>query len=504
MTRKSSIARNTLWNLVGTALPLLVAVFAIPVLIRELGTERFGVLMLAWAVMGHFALFDFGLGLATNKFVAEYIERRAFAELPRLLWASLSAHVVLGLVGGAILALLTPWLTGSFFSIRGELLAEIRTAFYLLALSVPLVVATASLRGMLEGMRRFDLVNYIRVPAGIVNYLAPVIVALHTKDLVAVVAAILAVRVVVLIAHALVGLSQLPVRLGPYGFTAAVLRPLVGFGGWVTVSNVINPLIVFIDRFAIGALVSMSAVAYYATPYEAVTKLWIFSASLLAALFPVLSALSVVPGAEIRVLHGRAMRYLLVMVAPIVGLLLAFADDLLTVWIGAEFARESAAAARWLSLGILINILAQIPYTVLQGMGHARVVATVQLALLPCYAAAIWMLITAFGVTGAAMGWAARAAIELALLVVAAERRMPAAGATSAGNLWRNAALPAVILALLWTCGATLTGTPGFKFAAAAALLALLVAWEWGFVLNAADRSFVSGAARRARELAGR
>src|SRR5262249_35819532 len=162
-----------------------------------------------------------------------------------------------------------------------------------------------------------------------------------------------------------VALPRLPARLGPYSFTAAVLRPLVGFGGWVTVSNLINPLIVFIDRFAIGALVSMSAVAYYATPYEAVTKLWIFSPSPPPPLFPVLSALSVMPGGEIRMLHGRAMRYLLVAVAPIVGLLLAFADDLLTLWIGADFARESAPATRWLAVGVLINVLAQIPYTVL-------------------------------------------------------------------------------------------------------------------------------------------
>ena len=77
MTRSASIARNTLWNLAGTALPLVVAIFAIPVLIRGLGTERFGVLMLAWAIMGHFALFDFGLGLATNKFVSKLHEPRA-------------------------------------------------------------------------------------------------------------------------------------------------------------------------------------------------------------------------------------------------------------------------------------------------------------------------------------------------------------------------------------------------------------------------------------------
>jgi len=403
-----------------------------------------------------------------------------------------------------LLALLTPWLTRNFFSIPPELFPEVRTAFYLLALSVPLVVVTASLRGMLEGMRRFDLVNYIRVPAGIVNYLVPVLVVLYTRDLVAVVGAIVAARAAVLVAHALVSFAHVPGGVGPYTFAPGVLRPLLGFGGWVTVSNLVSPAIVFIDRFAIGALVSMSAVAWYATPYEVVTKLWIFSASLLAAIFPVLSALAVMPGGEIRLLHARSMRYLLVAVAPIVGVLLAFADELLTLWLGAGFARESAPAARWLALGVLINVLAQIPYTVLQGMGHARLVAGVQLLLLPFYAGAIWMLVARLGVTGAAIAWTARAAIELALLAAAAERKMPAAATARAHGPLRQAPVAALFLLLFWAGGTLLAAAPSLKVAAAAGLLALLLAWEWRLVLDAADRTFILGAARRARELAGR
>ncbi len=52
------LARNVIWNLIGNGAPMIVAVFCIPILIRGLGKDRFGVLALAWALVGYASLFD--------------------------------------------------------------------------------------------------------------------------------------------------------------------------------------------------------------------------------------------------------------------------------------------------------------------------------------------------------------------------------------------------------------------------------------------------------------
>lgn len=93
LTRGSLLARNAYINLIGQILPILVAIFAIPLLIKVLGTERFGVLALAWVVMGDFGLFDFGMGLATTKFVAEHHARNETEVLPELIQSSIVAHL---------------------------------------------------------------------------------------------------------------------------------------------------------------------------------------------------------------------------------------------------------------------------------------------------------------------------------------------------------------------------------------------------------------------------
>lgn len=69
------LARNTIWNLAGTAAPLLVAVIAVPHLIEGMGKERFGLLAIIWMGIGYFSLFDMGLGQALTMLVAEHLGR---------------------------------------------------------------------------------------------------------------------------------------------------------------------------------------------------------------------------------------------------------------------------------------------------------------------------------------------------------------------------------------------------------------------------------------------
>jgi O-antigen/teichoic acid export membrane protein len=71
LTSGRLLAKNTLWNLLGSGAPLLVAFFAIPKLIAGLGMARFGVLTLAWVVIGYFSLFDLGLGRALTKITSD-------------------------------------------------------------------------------------------------------------------------------------------------------------------------------------------------------------------------------------------------------------------------------------------------------------------------------------------------------------------------------------------------------------------------------------------------
>jgi O-antigen/teichoic acid export membrane protein len=181
-------------------------------------------------------------------------------------------------------------LAGRGLHVQATLNRETQQAFRLLALSLPVVITTAGLRGLLEAHQRFGLINALRIPMGVFTFAGPLLVLPFSKSLVPVVATLLVGRVAAWAAHLAVCLRVLPELGRTIEWERSAAGPLLRFGGWMTVTNVVGPLMLTLDRFLIGALVSMTAVAYYATPYEVVTKFLVLPVALTGVMFPAFSA----------------------------------------------------------------------------------------------------------------------------------------------------------------------------------------------------------------------
>ena len=189
------LARNALYNVLGQALPLLVGLAAIPVTLRSLGEARFGLLGLAWAILGYVGVLDLGLGRATTKFVAEYLAAGDTERLRRVATLAVASQTAMGVIGGALFALLGPVLAGTVLGVPPALRTEARGMLLALSLSVPFVVLSASLRAILEGAQRFDLVNLIRTPTSAAVLIVPAIAAPLGADLLTIVLLLLFVRI---------------------------------------------------------------------------------------------------------------------------------------------------------------------------------------------------------------------------------------------------------------------------------------------------------------------
>jgi len=469
------LARNTLLNLLGQGLPMIVAIITIPIVIGGLGVERFGVLTLAWMAIGYFSLFDLGLGRALTQILASRIGTGEQGSVPRLTWTALAATTAFGTVGAIVLALLGPWLVTGVLRIPGELQPESRTAFFLLAVSIPWVVSTAALRGVLEGVQRFDLVNYVRIPLGLATYLVPVAVLPFSQSLVPIVGALLVSRLVGWVVHLLLCFHALPELRGRIEFCSADVRPLLRFGSWMTVSNLVSPLMVYLDRFLIGAVLSMAAVAYYVTPYEVITKLWIVPVSLMSVLLPTFAANYVSDRRRAASLFDLGIRAVFLVMLPPTLLAVLFAPEALTVWLGAEFAAESYRVLQWLAIGVFVNSMGQVGFTFLQGVGRPDVTAKLHLVEFPLYVAFLWWLLPRYGIEGAAIAWTARVLLDASLLQLLSRTRMPALeglATARAGMVVLGALLP---LGMVVGTGGSLAAKSGLLSVAAAGFI--LVGW---------------------------
>lgn len=418
LTGGRRLARNVFWNLLGTAAPLLVAIVAIPILIDGLGTARFGVLTLAWMVVGYFSLFDFGFGRALTKLVAEKLGNYQYDEIPGLVWTAISLMAALGVLGAAIVAALSPWLVGSVLKIPADLQLETLNAFFLLAISIPIVIGTTGLRGILEAHQRFGLVNAVRIPAGVLTFLGPVAVLPFSNNLFPIVAVLVLTRLISWFAYALLCLHIESTLRHSIQFRRELIGPLVNFGGWMTISNIIGPLMVYMDRLLIGAVVSITAVAYYATPYEIVTKLWIISGALMSVMFPAFAAALAGDRLHATRLFNRSLKYVFLALFPITSIIVTLAPEGLTLWLGAEFSENSTLVLQILVVGVLINSHAQVPFGMLQASGRPDLTAKLHVVELPFYLILLWWFLSSYGIIGAAVAWVVRITIDAIVMFI--------------------------------------------------------------------------------------
>ncbi len=224
------------------------------------------------------------------------------------------------------------------------------------------------------------------------------------------------------LAHLLVCFRVIPELRHRVAWHGPSVGPLVRFGGWITVSNIVSPLMVTMDRFLIGALASMTAVAYYATPNEVVTKLLIIPSALVGVMFPAFSTSFEFDRDRTAALYKRCVKYVFLTLFPLVLLTVVLAHRGLTLWLGADFAQHSFRVLQWLAVGVFINSLSQIPFALVQGAGRPDLTAKLHLMELPCYLLGLWWLISAYGVEGAAIAWTARVVVDALILFGMAQR----------------------------------------------------------------------------------
>ncbi len=422
------LARNSLLNLLGLGAPLLVAAVSIPILIDVLGAARFGLLTLMWAVVSYFGLFDLGLGRSLTQQLSVMMARGSLDEIGPVVGTACALMAALGLAAGLVLALLAPWGVDLVNGVPDR--AETIVAVLAMACAVPAVVLTSGLRGILEAQHAFGLINLIRLPLGIFTFLGPLAVASWfgpRLDWIA--AALLAVRVLALLAHLAATARTLPAGHAYLAPKRRCIRPLLTAGGWLTLGNLVGPLIGYADRFIIGATVSASAVAFYATPHELVTKLWIVPAALTAVLFPTFAAATAGSGANSWSLAMQGVRWIYTALLPVTLALALYAHEILALWISPDFAIDSAPILRLMAIGIFINCLAHVPLTLLQGAGQARAPALLQAVQVLPFVALMWWATRSHGVIGAALLWLARMALDTALMFALGARAHGGEGA---------------------------------------------------------------------------
>jgi O-antigen/teichoic acid export membrane protein len=419
-----SIKRNTFWNLVGTGSPILLGILTIPYLLKQIGLESFGILTIVWALIGYFSIFDFGLGRALTQQVSVARSSHQFSNLPSLVKTGLLLTAATGVIGGGILAALASELSHNWLNISPRLQESTTYSLIIAAIGIPLTTVTTGMRGIIEAYEDFRTISILRMCLGAANFGLPAISVMFLgESLPLLVSSLIAARLAVLLAHARLVHLRMPTGWLSAQVDIANISKLTTYGAWMTLANVVSSLSSIADKFFISAVVGASVVAYYTVPYDMLARVLILPSALTAVLFPRLSALIITDWKAASNLYRKCRKIVAIILMPIAFLILIGSKYGLTIWLGRDFADHSWPIVSVMSLGILMNGVAYVPYAAIQALGNARISAYINLSLLVIYLPMLYLSLKHFGLIGAAIAWTIKSGFDLIALTVYVKRK---------------------------------------------------------------------------------
>lgn len=407
-----SIRRHTAYNLFGAVFPLAVSLVTVPIYLGLIGEARFGVLAVAWLLLGYFGVFDLGLGRAMLQRIAA-LRNGTPEDRAQIFWTALSLNVCLGVIGGLLIWPVAAYFFGNVFKVEDALRPEVKAVVPWLVLAVPIATLSGVLTGALQGRERFLELNLISVVNSVVFQLVPLLMAkLWAVDLGVLLPAAILTRLFTLIL--LYDRCRRSVFGGhPISFARAEANRLLRFGGWVTIISFISPMMVILDRFIIGSMLGAKAVSYYTVPFQLADRTTIIPVALSSAIFPRLAIAA--RDEEVRI-SNESFRTVLCIMTPLLTVGIMLIEPFLSWWINVAFAREAGLVGRILLLGYWAYALQTIPYVQLQAKGRPDLVAKCILVELPPYFFMLYVGLDKFGIVGAAMAFSVRILADFVLL----------------------------------------------------------------------------------------
>lgn len=404
-----SLLKHSIWNVAGYFIPTLIAIPAFGLIARKIGVELFGLYTLAMIFIGYASIFDAGLTRAVVREIA--LLKNRVDDCNTIIVTSIIAVIFLGFIGG-----------GGVFLLKGDIieLLNISPIYYadsikslvLLSSLIPVFLVTQILLAELEGREYFGILNIQKSVGNSLIAGLPALFVLINQTLFSAIIGVAIARVICLWLSYIMSRERITIDISFFSIT--VLKRLFRYGGWVTISNIISPILASMDRFILSHIQGASKISFYTVPNELVTRLGIVPVSWESCFSKIKSCkefYSVICRAK------KAYILMTVIVMPLVLFVYYYAKFILTLWMGAEYAGISVEILRIMLIGYIFNCYSQISFANIQAFGKAKYTAYIHMMEFIPYLIMLYIISKEYGVIGVAWLWTIRVIIDFLMLL---------------------------------------------------------------------------------------
>jgi O-antigen/teichoic acid export membrane protein len=420
MTTK--VVKGSAWTLAGQILPLFASLVSTPFIIRFLGSEGYGVLILVGLIPNYLAFADFGMGIASTKFGSEAYgqgQREKEAEVVRT--AGFIA-LLTALVFAVPMVVFSHRIITDWFKVSENYQMIASLGLKITSVAFVFTILSSVLNTPQLSRLRMDLNTLVNaVPKVLMGIVTPIVLYLGGHVVEAVYVAFFA-AVLIFVATVFTSGRLLPELYKPT-INRHLFRPLLKFGsGWL-IAVVAVILLVNLEKVFLARYVSIQSLAYYSVAFTFANMATMFSVAMSQSLIPAFSQLLVPEKrSEFDALFSRTIRLTLIWLLPAIMCMFVVAKPFFTIWAGAEFGIQSSPPFYVLLFGLVFNILAYIPHSTIVASGRTDALAKLYWFELILYVLAALWLVNSYQIIGAAAVWSLRVIIDAFLVIRLAKK----------------------------------------------------------------------------------
>jgi O-antigen/teichoic acid export membrane protein len=356
ITRKLIIT-NTFWSAVAQVGVMGINLLVLPLFIKNLGAELYGIWVLSGVVLGYLNVFDFGFTQGLQKYVAEARVKSDHNELSEVVVTGTGLLLCIGLLIGGICFFGAAPIVG-FFNIQPEnqliakQLLQISALFCVVMwpLRIVDVVLNASMR-----IKELSFLNAFRTGIQSVVMLGMVYVAADIvliKWVTTILLAVCSTGGILLIKRYVPEINWKPTLFRIYQ-----LRRMHKFSLGMFYISILAMLSVKVDNLVIAKMLDMKMVAIYAIiakPYELIARL---SGMLMQTLMPV--TFNLIPTAtqsEKERLVCLAVKYRTLILVPMATVAIWAIPSFFRLWVGEEYVKYAIWAQLFVGVHFFMGL----------------------------------------------------------------------------------------------------------------------------------------------------
>jgi O-antigen/teichoic acid export membrane protein len=427
MTAQKSIAgkliSGSIYNYCGQIYIMALTIAAIPFIVHRLGAELYGVVALVQTISGLSGFVNLGIGRALTKYVAELYCKNEAERISRLFQTAWFTSIVSGTI--AMMALVLPGKLIGTTLLKGVSESKINYEFAMIAAAIGLLLSllNEAVASIPNACQRFDVLNIINITSCTFRYMGSVVAVRFGGSarevlIINIAASLLSVSLMGICNKKLIpGLSYIP------RFDWSSFKKLFAFSAPLLLSGISATVLARLDRIILAYYLPIIAISYYSLPYSLVERVSGGVGNITSVVFPFASELSAKNTWEkIRDLYLRSMRIMMLATLPIIICITMLANDILTQWLGPEFALNGRRVMIILGFASLVNAASAVPTVLCQGVGKPWLPAKYSIITSVLNVMANLILIPKYGIEGAAFGLLLPQLLLVPLFVVETNR----------------------------------------------------------------------------------